>query len=177
MSDSTRVSSVDDIVVFEILRDSVCSDCGDELGRGRLLRLEREQPLCMSCADLAHLVFLSRGDAALTRRASRYSNLKAVVVRFSRTRGRYERQGLLVEEGALARAEEECLADAEARTRARERRAERDAEIDTQYRATFAQHICELYPGCPERESVAVAEHACRKNSGRNRTKCRRQAV
>ena len=167
MSDSPRASSVDDIVVFEIVRDSVCSECGDELGRGRWLRLEREQPLCMSCADLAHLVFLPRGDAALTRRANRYSELKAVVVRFSRTRGRYERQGVLVEESALARAEQECLADAEARARGRERRTERDAEIDTQYRAAFARHICELYPGCPEPESVAVAEHACRKYSGR----------
>jgi hypothetical protein len=35
-----------------------------------------------------------------------------VVVRWSRARKRYERLGLLVEEAALARAEEECLADA-----------------------------------------------------------------
>jgi hypothetical protein len=58
--------------------------------------MENERPLCMSCADMAHLVYLTRGDAALTRRASRYSVLKAVVVRFSRARGRYERQGMLV---------------------------------------------------------------------------------
>src|SRR5512138_1286383 len=38
------------------------------------------------------------------RRASRYSSLKAVLVRFSRSRNRYERQGVLVEEAALARA-------------------------------------------------------------------------
>ena len=105
MSDPPRASKADDIVVFEIVRDSVCSECGDQLGRGSWLRLERERPLCMSCADLGHLVFLPSGDAALTRRAGRYSPLKAVVVRFSRARGRYERQGLLVEESALARAE------------------------------------------------------------------------
>ena len=167
MSDPPRASKADDIVVFEIVRDSVCSECGDELRRGRWLRLERERPLCMSCADLGHLVFLPSGDAALTRRAGRYSPLKAVVVRFSRARGRYERQGLLVEESALARAEQECLADADARARGRERRATRELEIDTQYRAAFARHIRELYPGCPEPESVAVAEHACRKYSGR----------
>lgn len=102
----------------------------------------------MSCADLAHLVFLPRGDAALTRRASRYSSLKAVVVRFSRSRNRYERQGVLVEEAALARAEQECLADSDARSRARERRAERDAEIDVRYRGEFASHIRPL-PGVP----------------------------
>jgi len=157
----------DDIVVFEILRDSACAECGEELGKGRWLRLEKERPLCMSCADLAHLVFLPRGDAALTRRASRYSSLKAVVVRFSRSRNRYERQGVFVEETALARAEQECLADSDARARARERRAERDAEIDVHYRGEFASHIRRLYPGCPELEAIAIAEHACLKHSGR----------
>src|SRR3954464_15152056 len=103
----------DDIVVFQVLRDSACAECGDELWKGRLLRLEKERPLCMSCADLAHLVFPPRGDAALTRRAGRYSSLQAVVVRFSRSRNRYERQGVLVEEAALARAEQECLADSD----------------------------------------------------------------
>jgi len=36
-------------------------------------------------------------------------------VRFSRARRRYERQGVLVDEAALARAEAECLSDADAR--------------------------------------------------------------
>jgi len=167
MSPESIQPKSDDIVVFEILRDSACAECGDELGKGRWLRLENERPLCMSCADLAHLVFLPRGDAALTRRASRYSSLKAVVVRFSRSRNRYERQGVLVDEAALARAEQECLADSDARARSRERRAERDAEIDLQYRGEFASHIRRLYPGCPELEAVAIAEHACLKHSGR----------
>jgi hypothetical protein len=157
----------DDIVVFEILRDSACAECGEELGKGRWLRLEKERPLCLSCADLAHLVFLPRGDAALTRRASRYSSLKAVLVRFSRTRNRYERQGVLVEETALARAEQECLADSDARARARERRAEQEAAVDVRYRGEFAQHVRRLYPGCPESEAIAIAEHACLKYSGR----------
>jgi hypothetical protein len=121
----------------------------------------------MSCADLAHLVFLPRGDAALTRRASRYSALRAVLVRFSRARNRYERQGVLVEEAALARAEQECLADSDARARARERRADREASVDLRYRADFARHIRNLYPRCPELEAIAIAEHACLKHSGR----------
>jgi hypothetical protein len=41
-----------------------------------------------------HLVFLPSGEAALTRRAKKASGLSAVVVRWSRTRKRYERQGL-----------------------------------------------------------------------------------
>lgn len=106
-----RASRQDEIVVFWIIRDSACAECGEELGKGRFLRIETERPLCLRCADLDHLVFLERGDAALTRRASRYSTLRAVVVRFSRSRKRYERQGVLVEEQALARAEQECLSD------------------------------------------------------------------
>ena len=157
----------DDIVVFQLVSESACAECGEELYRGRMLRLERERPLCLTCADLAHLAYLPSGDAALTRRASRYSRLRAVVVRFSRARKRYERQGVLVEEEALARAEVECLADADARACARERRAEREATIDVQYRADFAGRTRELYPACPDSESITIAEHACAKYSGR----------
>jgi hypothetical protein len=121
----------------------------------------------LTCADLDHLVFLSRGDTALTRRATKYSTLWAVVVRFSRSRKRYERQGILVEEAALERAERECLADAEARELARERAAERRAQLDEEYVKTFAGHVGSLFPGCPPAEQHAIAEHACLKHSGR----------
>jgi hypothetical protein len=79
----------------------------------------------MNCADLDELVYLPSGDAALTRRAKKYSPLWAVVVRFSRARKRYERQGILVSEAALDQAEEECLADSELRALRRDRDAER----------------------------------------------------
>lgn len=161
------VSPPGEIVVFCILRDSVCAECGDELGKGRFLRMEAERPLCLACADLSHLVFLPRGDAALTRRASRYSTLRAVVVRFSRSRKRYERQGVLVEDGALTRAEQECLLDAEARQLARERATERRQELDAEYVEQFARRVGDLFPGCPGDEQRAIAEHACQKYSGR----------
>ena len=45
--------------------------------------------------------FLSAGDAVFTRRVKAKSARHAVVVRFSKTRRRYERQGLLVEPHAL----------------------------------------------------------------------------
>jgi hypothetical protein len=89
MSPEPTAPKSDDIVVFQILRDSACAECGEELEKGRRLRLEKERLLCSSCADIAHLVYLPRGDAALTRRASRYSSLEAVLVRFSRSRNRY----------------------------------------------------------------------------------------
>jgi hypothetical protein len=129
--------------------------------------MEAERPLCLACADLDDLVFLARGDTALTRRASKYSTLRAVVVRFSRSRKRYERQGLLVEESALERAERECLTDATARERARERAGERREKLDEDYVREFAERLGDACPGCPGPERVAIAEHACRKYSGR----------
>jgi hypothetical protein len=164
---STEAERRDEIVVFWIIRDSVCAECGEELGKGRFLRLEAKRPLCLRCADLDHLVFLARGDPALTRRASRYSTLRAVVVRFSRSRKRYERQGVLVEEQALVRAEQECLSDAEARRLARERVAERRQKLDIGYLGAFARRVGELFPECPAEEQQAIAEHACQKYSGR----------
>ncbi len=161
------ISKRDEIVVFWIVRDSACAECGEELGTGCFLRMETERPLCLRCADLDHLVFVERGDAALTRRASRYSTLRAVVVRFSRARKRYERQGLLVEEQALVRAEQECLSDAKARRLARERAAERRHSYDAEYLATFAARVGDLFPGCPIEEQRAIADHACQKYSGR----------
>lgn len=156
-----------DIVVFWIVRDSVCAECGEALGKGRFLRMEAERPLCLSCADLAHLVFLERGNTALTRRATKHSTLHAVVVRFSRARKRYERQGVLVEEAALAKAEAECLSDADAREAARERAAARRVELDAAYVEAFARRIAELLPGCPRPAQQAIAEHACERYSGR----------
>ena len=67
-------------------------------GTGDLLIMDDAGPLCLACADTDHLVFLPSGEAALTRRAKKASGLSAVVVRWSRTRKRYERQGLLVED-------------------------------------------------------------------------------
>ncbi len=157
----------EEIVVFSIVRDSVCAECGSALGRGRFVRVEDKHALCLTCADLDHLVYLPRGDAALTRRAMKYSTLRAVVVRFSRSRKRYERQGVLIEERALEQAEQGCLADAEARAIARERAAERRADLDAEFVEAFAAHIGKLFPSSPPAEQLAIAEHACRKYSGR----------
>ena len=77
------------IVVFWTTRESLCDGCGERLPPGGLIRLRDEAAWCLGCADLDHLVFLPRGDAALTRRAARHSGLTAVVVRWSRSRRRY----------------------------------------------------------------------------------------
>src|SRR6201998_2035752 len=111
--------------------------------------MEGGGPVCVDCADLGHLIFLPSGDAALTRRAKRISGLSAVVVRWSRTRNRYERQGILAEANAIERAEPQCLSDTEARAHRRERDQARRASEDVRFQAQFAAAIRSLFPGCP----------------------------
>jgi hypothetical protein len=132
-----------------------------------LLVLEEGAPRCLDCADLGHLVFLPRGDTALTRRAREESALSAVVVRFNRRKARYERQGVLVEEEALTRAETRCLADAEARRRRRSRDARRRAAEDVRFTDAFAAEIRRLFPGCPAERAQGIAAHASVRGSGR----------
>lgn len=158
----------DGLKVFITRRDSTCDECKENLGHHAWITLNRERgALCLVCADLEHLVFLPPGDAALTRRSRKYSTLSAVVLEWSRTRKRYERQGLLVEKDALEQAEAECLADAEARARQRERAAQRRAELDQEYIQQFAIAVHELFPKCPAGREILIAEHACLKYSGR----------
>ena len=160
--------SESDIKVFITTGNASCGECGEDLGRTAWITLvEGKGALCLSCADLDHLLFLPAGDTALTRRARKHSTLSAVVLRWSRARKRYERQGLLVEAEALERAEQECLADEAARERRREREAERREELDQQYVQQFAERVRALYPRCPRGRAVAIAEHACLKYSGR----------
>ncbi len=157
-----------DMVVFSVRRDTACAECGRELFRGSMIMLNKERnPLCLTCADLDHLEYLSRGNATLTRRASKHSRLRAVVVEWSTTRKRYERQGVLVEPEAIQKAEAECFEDAEWRERQRDRRRTREAEIDHRFVAEFARQIRMHFPGSPAAEAKEIAEHACRKYSGR----------
>lgn len=128
---------------------------------------KKKGALCLSCADLDHLVYLPSGDAALTRRATKFSRLHAKVLQWSRTRKRYERQGILVDAEALDIAEEACLADEELWQLRREREAIRRAELDAEYVQAFATHILRVSPKCPPKTAEKIAGHACRKYSGR----------
>jgi hypothetical protein len=158
------VAAAESMVVIEPLNPWTCTGCG---GSGSLLFMEDAGPLCMGCADLDHLVFLPAGDAALSRRARKASRLAAVVVRFSRSRKRYERQGILVEEAALEQAEVQCLADEDARARRRERDRQRRANQDVAFQARLAEAVGRLFPGCPAGRAEAIAQHAVVRGSGR----------
>jgi len=163
-----KAPATEEIKVFISNRNSHCGECDQDLGKKAWITLEREKgALCLACADLDELVFLPAGDAALTRRSKKYSQLSAVVLKFSKARGRYERQGLLVEEAALEQAEAECLGDSEIRERRNERARERRAEFDEQYVQEFGTQIRALFPNCPPGREQVIAEHACLKYSGR----------
>jgi hypothetical protein len=152
------------ILVVQPIRDWTCAECG---GTGDLLKMEDAGPLCLGCCDLDQLVFLPSGDAALTRRSTKASALSAVVVRWSRNRKRYERQGVLVEEPALAAAEQECMSDEDARMRRRERDRVRRAELDVEFQVRMAEEIRQLFPGCPSGRADEIARHAGERGSGR----------
>jgi hypothetical protein len=89
-----------ELVVIQPLSDTwTCHRCG---GGGDFLVMENHGPACLKCTGLDDLVFLGAGDALLTRRAKAKGEEHAIVVRFSRSRRRYGRQGLLVEPQVLA---------------------------------------------------------------------------
>ena len=55
----------------------------------------------------------------------------------------------------------------EARARRADRQRGRQAELDRHYVHEFAKRVREFFPGCPPDREVQIAEHACRKYSGR----------
>lgn len=145
-----------------------CEGCGAEITRGTFLLVSRETGIrCLGCAGLADLVYLLAGDPALTRRAVVLSSRSATVVKFSRTRKRHERQGVLVEEVALERAKEECEKDRARRETVQVRRRARNEVAEQEYVLRFARKVRDLFPACPPKEAEAIARHACQKYSGR----------
>jgi hypothetical protein len=128
---------------------------------GRLVQITRETGIrCAQCAGLAERAYLPGGDAALTRRAVAHSSRAVTVVKFSRARRRHERQGMLVEEAALQRAQEECAADPIRRETARARRRPREERAEQEYLARFTERVLEVFPGCPRAEAEAIAQRA-----------------
>ncbi|GGN28931.1 hypothetical protein FHR83_007935 [Actinoplanes campanulatus] len=162
---TARQSKPPDLVVVLPLRDFTCASCGHH--GAEMLTMEDAGPICLTCADLDHLVFLPAGDAALTRRAKAASRLSAVVVRFNRSRKRHERQGLLVEQAALDQAEQQCLSDEEARARRRERDRERREAADETFQHDLAAEITRLFPGCPPPRAESISRHTSLRGSGR----------
>ncbi|RLK61558.1 DUF2293 domain-containing protein [Actinokineospora cianjurensis] len=159
-----RQAKAPDLVVINPDKRWHCSQCGET---GDFHFVEDDKPLCLDCADMDHLVFLPAGDAALTRRARKASGLAAVVVRWSKSRKRFDRRGLLVERAALDTAEEQCLADEDLRERRKARDRGRRAAQDLVFQAAFAERIRDLFPGLATDRAQGIAEHAGTRSSGR----------
>jgi hypothetical protein len=162
---TTRQSRPPDLVVVQPTKAFTCAGCG--LTDDGMLIMEDAGPVCLTCADLDHLVFLPAGDAALTRRARQATRLSAVVVRFSRSRRRHERRGLLVERAAVEQAEQQCLSDEEARARRRERDRVRREAADETFQQRLAEQIADLFPGCPPDRADEISRHTSIRGSGR----------
>jgi hypothetical protein len=161
------ILDMDDLKVFILSREATCAECQQDLGLHPWVTLQGEKAICLKCADLDHLVFLPAGNTAVTRRSRKYSTLCAVVLKWSRARKRYERQGLLVEEQAVDRAEEECAGDEDKRRRLREKAAERRNALDQEFIQSFAKSVRNQFPSCPPDREFEIARHACQKYSGR----------
>jgi hypothetical protein len=164
---AASADSKSELLVIASSRPWACAACSAQFERHAFLTMDDAGPLCLDCADLGHLEFLPRGDAALTRRAKRASGLSAVVVQWSRARNRYERQGILAEPQAIAQAERDCLADSDVRERHRVRDAERRAAGDEKFVTELAEAIRLQFPGCSARRAKAIARHAGTRSSGR----------
>jgi hypothetical protein len=145
-----------------------CAECNKDIQIHEIIfKMPYKGKVCLPCAGLDHLVFLTSGDTALTNRSRKYSALSAVVMSYSKARKRYERKGIFVEVNALEQAKIDCEADAKKREIQRAKAAIRRAKIDEEYIKQFATAIRKILPYCPEQIEYEIAEHACEKYSGR----------
>ncbi len=161
-----KTKEAPELMVVMVSTVAVCSGCEGAIHKHAMMVLEKGAPLCLDCADLGHLIYLPAGDATLTRRSKKYSRLHAVVIEWNKRMHRYLRRGLLVEESALEKAEEECLADADLRAVRRERAAGRREQEDDAVREAIAQSIREQFPHCPAETVAQIAAHTSRRGSG-----------
>jgi len=103
-----------DPVVYELSKASRCHNCDSKLAAGDIVKLkdndEDREVLCQHCAKLDGFEKLPSGNAVLTRLASKYSEVRYVVMRWSELWKCYERRGVLLERSALERAQTEIQA-------------------------------------------------------------------
>jgi hypothetical protein len=157
----------DAILVFPSQGEGDCAHCAAPLYRSPFVTFKNDTIACVKCGGLENLEFLPSGNAALTRRTNALSAIKYVVLKFSRARKRYERQGILAHPEILDQARRECEADEAAREAKRHASSARRVKQDAAYMAALASRIRELYPSAPVGVEHEIATHACRKHSGR----------
>ena len=163
-----KLTKAPDLVVFILTgKPATCSECDQSIEKGELMYREEDLPLCMQCADFDYLEFLPSGNATLTRRAKKFSNLSAVVVKFNRRRKRFERQGLLVDSSAIREAESSMDADSDQRRKQRDAAEIRRVEDDKKLVQAMVDEIKQQFPSCPADDATRIAEHTALRGSGR----------
>lgn len=165
----TTIDSPSVYNVYQSNRLCQCVQCGSSIGRSQhtVLLPPANSPHCLKCLCLDDLVFLPSGNAALTRRAKANSSRHAEVLKYISRRKRNERQGLLVEEEAIKKAELQNQNDSDRREKLREAASVRRIAQEAKFRNEFAEAILRLFPKCPPDEAAMIAHHACEKYSGR----------
>lgn len=157
-----------DLLVFQLVGEPCdCRECGVGVDKGEMFYLEQQQPICLDCADLAHLEFLPSGDATLTRRSRKHSPLTVVVKRFNQRRKKYDRRGILVTAQAIEAARAQNESDAEQRARIREQAELRRQKLDTKLVNQMQTMILADFPNCPPDEAAEIAMHTAERGSGR----------
>lgn len=146
-----------------------CQKCKKAIAKGNPFVAEKEDynGLCFACSPFVNYTLLPPGNAALTRRSKKYSELCGVLLFWNQRRRRYERKGQYVEPKAIILAEKECLADEPLRALKNKKAAEERVVQDKIYIQEFGTAIRAYYPKCPPKREFEIATHACEKYSGR----------
>ncbi len=97
--------------VFSLSRASRCHACDKKLLPGQLVKLEQTQDekeaLCSACAKLDQLELVLKGNAKISRLASKHSAESFIVMKWSDMWKCYERIGILVTTEAVDQAQKE----------------------------------------------------------------------
>ena len=161
-------STDDSLAVFYSEHDLKCAECSRDIEKKSLIFNKPDKgAICLSCAGLDGLLVLPSGNTALTVRSKKYSKISAAILRYNKSRKRFQRQGVLVEEKALEQAKLDCEADAAKREIQRKKSAVRRDKLDREYQERFTARIRQLFPFCPAQKEFEIAKHACEKYSGR----------
>lgn len=170
---TTNKKKEDEIEVIERTGDveSYCAVCGLGilLSSESRFKKEGENGFCLKCAGLNHLVFLPSGNPTLTRRASKYSSVKAIVKQINLTYKGYERIGTLVEEAALQKAREECIFEEKNPDVTSSEESRKQDKFESHYIENFSIQIQAHYPSCSKEDVLKIAVFAYRKYLGKTR--------
>ncbi len=99
-------------IVFALSRASRCHACDRKLSPGEIVKLENakddREALCRNCAQLTALELVLKGNAKISRLASKYSETSYIVMKWDDTWKCYQRIGILASRESVDRAEKEA---------------------------------------------------------------------